>query len=293
MKVGRHDEVARRCPACADSGSLILANHSLVVVEVFLVVDLDAGLLSGTPRRNRRAMYSGQFEIRSVPLPGRAVAAAARRRRSSPTTRGQEGGPRASAAAAAAPPPMNRRREVRLAARRAASSGSIVVLGHGDCAFRGFRGRGDGFGRTSRHESSSISSRSSVVGMSAAGSTSEASGAQLTWTWSPGRSIGRSCSGPTCATIVESSGAAQRHRTTGPWNVRSVTVAHARSRRPRSARPSTPGRVRAGPSASRGRPARSWCRRAGPSTRSEHLDLDEVAVGAGRSADPATGWPGR
>ena len=64
-----------------------------------------------------------------------------------------------------------------------------------------------------------------MVGMSAAGSTSEASGAQQTWTSSPGRSSGRSCSGPTCATIVESSGAASDSRTTGPWNVRSVTVA--------------------------------------------------------------------
>ena len=132
-------------------------------------------------------------------------------------------GPRVSAAAAAAPPPRNRRRVVRLAASRDRSRGSIS-LGMAAVPFVN-SGERDGLAGTTVRCSSSISSRSSVVGISAAGSTREASGAQQTWTSSPGRSSGRSCSGPMWATIGESSGAPSDRRTTGPWKVRSRTVA--------------------------------------------------------------------
>jgi hypothetical protein len=75
------------------------------------------------------AMYSGQFEIRTVPdaaapssggvdadgLPLPPLL-------SDPHAASTEG-PRASAAAAAAPPPMKRRRDVRLVASRSSSAG--------------------------------------------------------------------------------------------------------------------------------------------------------------------------
>ncbi len=97
------------------------------------------------------AMYSGQFEMRSVPLAG------------PPSSGGwtldvplsdpqaaRNDEPRASAAAAAAPPPMKRRRDVRLAVRRAISWGSISwITGHGGCAFRRLR-RGAGSRRVDR-----------------------------------------------------------------------------------------------------------------------------------------------
>jgi hypothetical protein len=73
-------------------------------------------------------MYSGQFEIRNVPVAGPAcvdddvpvadLLSELHAARKDP--------PIATAAAAAAPPPMNRRREVRLAAKRARSRGSIA-----------------------------------------------------------------------------------------------------------------------------------------------------------------------
>src|SRR6185295_11962372 len=75
------------------------------------------------------AMYSGQFEIRSVPLAGPLSCVVDWL--DSPLSdehAARNDGPRASAAAAAAPPPMKRRREVRLAASRAASSRSIASM---------------------------------------------------------------------------------------------------------------------------------------------------------------------
>src|SRR5215203_3231333 len=74
------------------------------------------------------AMYSGQFEIRNVPLAGPlswGVVVWPDCPLSEPHA-ARKVPPRASPAAAAAPPPMKRRREVRLAARRAASWGSIA-----------------------------------------------------------------------------------------------------------------------------------------------------------------------
>ncbi len=126
----------------------------------------------------------------------------------------------------------------------------------------GERGRVDGRAVTSRRASPRGPRWS---GMSAAGSTSDASGAQLTWTWSPGRSSGRSCSGPTWAMIVESSGAASESRTHRALEGEIGDGGAAPSRHRRSARPSRPERVPDAPSGSRDRPVRSWCHPAGPS----------------------------
>src|SRR6476620_6363894 len=131
-------------------------------------------------------MYNGQFETLSVPLAGPALSEldvdpasflepqAARK-----------DGPRMAAAAAAAPPPRNRLRLARLAPSRERSRGSIAPSCWEAMASMPFVRFAGGVGNQansdvrSNQESSSISSRSSVVGMSAAGSTSEASGAQL------------------------------------------------------------------------------------------------------------------
>ena len=174
---GRHGEV------CADvllalQRLLDLREPLLVVVEVFLVIDGDAlfvlepldeigGHVSGPvgdPQRAGGRLFADHHR-RPPPL---LELHAARKER---TEDGRRGG--GSAAADEAPAGGAVGREA------GEEPGIDSRSGHGDCAFRGFRGKGDGL-TADRHESSSISSRSSVVGMSAAGSTSEASGAQLT-----------------------------------------------------------------------------------------------------------------
>src|SRR5882757_11153925 len=113
-------------------------------------------------------MYSGQFEIRNLPLAGPAcVDVVPVADLLSELHAARKEPPRASAAAAAAPPPMKRRREVRLAARRADSWSSIAsefLEGMATVPFVDFRR--EGAATANGYESSSISSRSSVVGMS-------------------------------------------------------------------------------------------------------------------------------
>src|SRR3569832_97259 len=100
------------------------------------------------------AMYSGQFEIRSVPLagpacvdvvPGADLLSEPHAARNDP--------PIATAAAAAAPPPMNRLREVRFVANRAASWTSIAsefVEGMATAPFVDFRREGMDYGHRLR-----------------------------------------------------------------------------------------------------------------------------------------------
>src|SRR5882724_11193470 len=92
------------------------------------------------------AMYSGQFEIRNVPLagpscvdvvPGADLLSELHAARKDP--------PRATAAAAAAPPPMKRRREVRLVANRESRRGSIW-LDMATVPFVDFRRKGTDYG---------------------------------------------------------------------------------------------------------------------------------------------------
>jgi hypothetical protein len=74
---------------------------------------------------------------------------------------------------------MKRRREVRAAVSRASNAGSMSAEFLERMTGVPFvMGEGERTGRSGDQESSSISSRSSVVGMSAAGSTNDASGAQ-------------------------------------------------------------------------------------------------------------------
>src|SRR6185503_3314547 len=74
------------------------------------------------------AMYSGQFEIRNVPLAGPScVAVVPVADLLSELHAARKDPPIATAAAAAAPPPMNRLREVRLVASRARRRGSISL----------------------------------------------------------------------------------------------------------------------------------------------------------------------
>ncbi len=80
-------------------------------------------------------MYSGQFEIRTVPVAGDPSSGAAEVDGAldfSPELHAaRTEGPSASAAAAAAPPPRKRRRDVRFAVSRASSRGSRLS-GMGD-----------------------------------------------------------------------------------------------------------------------------------------------------------------
>ena len=124
--------------------------------------------------------HNGQFEIRRWPealAPSSAVVAVAvvpPPPESFDPQAARNDGPRTRAAAAAPPRPRNRRRDVRLAASRAARSWGSNSSLEAMPALPFVGGIGGRVGSMLRvgQESSSISSRSSVVGMSAAGSTS-------------------------------------------------------------------------------------------------------------------------
>ena len=134
------------------------------------------------------AMYSGQFEMRRVPLAGPLSWEVELDVPLSDPQAARNDGPRPSAAAAAAPPPMKRRREVRFAVNRAISLGSIVVGESLDMATVPFVGSGGGTGsrrgvpairkRVRSRRASPRDPRSSEYRLP--GSTSDASGAQHT-----------------------------------------------------------------------------------------------------------------
>jgi len=208
----------RRCPACA-TAALVLGEPFLVVVEIFLVVDDQAG--GGLERRDEAVRHiQRQLEMRSLPVAGSRRLTVWPARSTSSTcfraaTRSQERRAQ-DQAAAGAPPPMKRRRE----ASRARIWGSISLA----IAVLPFVKRGKpegqvveqaGVQRATSQESSSISSRSSVVGMSAAGSTSEASGDQQTYTSSPAAAWA-GLFGADVARTGESSSAARDSRSTDP-----------------------------------------------------------------------------
>src|SRR6185503_14336375 len=96
-------------------------------------------------------MYSGQFEIRNVPVAGPSCVAVVpvADLLSDLLHAARKEPPIARAAAAAAPPPMKRRRDVRLAARRENWRRSIAsksLEGMATVPFSGF-GKGEGTGR--------------------------------------------------------------------------------------------------------------------------------------------------
>src|SRR5215213_2299942 len=100
------------------------------------------------------AMYSGQLEIRSVPLAGPAcVDVVPGADLLSELHAARKDPPIATAAAAAAPPPMKRRREVRFVASRAASWRSIAsefLEGMATVPFVDFRREGTNYGQRLR-----------------------------------------------------------------------------------------------------------------------------------------------
>ena len=153
--------------------------------------------------------------------------------------------------------------------------------------------RGDRRSGSGDQESSSISSRSSAVGMSAAGRTSDASGAQHDVHLVAGPQHRQVLLGADVGDDRRVVGGGQQqphHRT-----LERQILDRGADRRDIAgrARRSTPGRVRDAPSGWRGRPARSWCRRGGPSTSFRERRLRRNRGWRGPSADPPTGWPAR
>src|SRR6478672_5799266 len=95
-------------------------------------------------------MYSGQFEIRNVPLAGPSCVDVVPVADLLPELHAaRKDPPKATAAAAAAPPPMKRRREVRFAAKRERSRGSISLV-MAAVPFVGFRREGTNYGQRLR-----------------------------------------------------------------------------------------------------------------------------------------------
>src|SRR3954471_18495156 len=87
-------------------------------------------------------MYSGQFEIRNVPVAGPACVDVVPVADLLPELHAaRKEPPMASAAAAAVPPPMKRLREVRLVAKRERSRGSNSLEGMATVPFVDFRRR--------------------------------------------------------------------------------------------------------------------------------------------------------
>src|ERR1043165_5275439 len=111
-------------------------------------------------------MYSGQFEMRTLPVAGEPSSGAADDVPAEPPSppvphAASTAGPSANAAAAAAPPPRKRRREVRFAVSRASRRGSIFSGMGGLSVNSDAFGHGQGRRVESAYVSSSLSSRSS------------------------------------------------------------------------------------------------------------------------------------